>query len=59
MASPIFSEFAADHGLINYIETKAKGCHLKKIYLKRDFEAGVYKSLYTGDTFHYTVCWYF
>jgi hypothetical protein len=45
MASPIFSDLAADHGLINYIETKAKGCHLKKIYLYRDFEAGVYQSL--------------
>ena len=33
LASPIFSNFAADHGLINYIETKAKGYHLKKIYL--------------------------
>jgi hypothetical protein len=24
----IFSDFAADHGLINYLETKAKGCHM-------------------------------
>jgi len=30
----IFSDFAADHGLINYIETKAKGCHLKKFTCK-------------------------
>jgi hypothetical protein len=30
----IFSDFAADHGLINYIETKAKGCHLKKFICK-------------------------
>ncbi len=30
----IFSNFAADHGLINYIETKAKGCHLKKFTCK-------------------------
>ncbi len=30
----IFSDFAVDHGLINYIETKAKGCHLKKITCK-------------------------
>ncbi len=29
-----FSYFAADHGLINYIETKAKGCHLKKFTCK-------------------------
>jgi hypothetical protein len=34
MASAIFSDFAADHGLINYIETKAKGCHLKKFTCK-------------------------
>ena len=34
MASPIFSDFAADHGLINYIETKAKGFHLKKLTCK-------------------------
>jgi hypothetical protein len=34
MASPIFSDFAADHGLINYIETKAKGCHLKNLPVK-------------------------
>jgi hypothetical protein len=26
----IFSDFAADHGLIKYIETKAKGCHQNK-----------------------------
>ncbi len=32
--SPIFSDFAADHGLINYIETKAKGCHLKSLPVK-------------------------
>ena len=30
----IFSDFAVDHGLINYIETKAKGCHLKKFTCK-------------------------
>jgi hypothetical protein len=30
----IFSDFAADHGLINYIETKAKVCHLKKFACK-------------------------
>ena len=30
----IFSDFAADHGLINYIETKAKGCHLKNFTCK-------------------------
>jgi hypothetical protein len=30
----IFSDFAADHGLINYIETKAKGCHLRKFTCK-------------------------
>ncbi len=30
----IFSDFAADHGLINYIETKAKGCHLKNLPVK-------------------------
>ena len=30
----IFSDFAADHGLINYIEIKAKGCHLKKFTCK-------------------------
>jgi hypothetical protein len=30
----IFSDFATDHGLINYIETKAKGCHLKKFTCK-------------------------
>ncbi len=29
----IFSVFVGDHGLINYIETKAKGCH-KKITCK-------------------------
>ncbi len=29
-----FSYFAADHGLINYIENKAKGCHLKKFTCK-------------------------
>jgi hypothetical protein len=34
------------HGLINYIDTKAKCRHLK-----RDFAAGIYRSLYTGDTF--------
>ncbi len=31
------------HGLINYIETKAKCCHPKKIYLYMDFAAGVYR----------------
>jgi hypothetical protein len=32
----IFSDFAADHGLIiyMYIETKAKGCHLKYLPVK-------------------------
>ncbi len=30
----IFSDFAADQGLINYIETKAKCCHLKKLTCK-------------------------
>jgi hypothetical protein len=30
----IFSDFDGDHGLINYIETKAKGCHLKKFTCK-------------------------
>jgi hypothetical protein len=35
--------------LINYTDTKAKCRHLKKIYLKRDFGAGVYQSLKTGD----------
>jgi hypothetical protein len=30
----IFSDFAVDHGLINYIETKAKGCHPKKLSVK-------------------------
>ncbi len=30
----IFSDFAVDHGLINYTETKAKGCHLKNLPVK-------------------------
>ncbi len=30
----IFSDFAADHGLNNYIKTKAKGSHLKKFTCK-------------------------
>ena len=53
MASAIFSDFAADHGLINYIETKAKGCHLKKFTCKgtlRQVFIRVYR-LDTGDTF--------
>ncbi len=29
-----FSDFAVDHGLINYIETEAKGCYLKKFTCK-------------------------
>jgi hypothetical protein len=32
------------HGLINFIDTKAKCRHLKTIYLYRDFVAGVYLS---------------
>jgi hypothetical protein len=32
-----------NHGLINYIDTKAKCLNLKK--LKRDFAAGVYQRL--------------
>ncbi len=37
------------HGLINYIDTKAKCRHLKN-YLLRDLTAGVYQSLQTKDT---------
>ncbi len=33
------------HGLINHQGTKAKCRHLKKIYVQRDFAAGVYHSL--------------
>ncbi len=32
------------HGLINYIENKSQCFHVKKIYLYRDFTAGVYLS---------------
>jgi hypothetical protein len=39
-----------NHGLIKYIDTKAKCCHPKKIYLQRAFAAGVYQSFQTGDT---------
>ncbi len=41
------------HGLINYIDTKAKCRHLKKLPVKRDFAAGVYQSLFTGDRVRY------
>jgi hypothetical protein len=30
----ILSDFAVDYGLINYKETKAKGCHLKNLPVK-------------------------
>ncbi len=42
--------FPSPHGLINYIDTQAKCRHLKKNYLQRDFAAGVYQDLLTGDT---------
>ncbi len=35
------------HGLINYVDTKAKCCHLKKWTFNKDFAAGVYQSSYT------------
>jgi hypothetical protein len=38
------------HGLINYIDTEAKGRDLKKFTCKETFAAGVYQSLQTGDT---------
>ncbi len=38
------------HGLINYIDTEAKGRDLKKFTCKGTFAAGVYQSLQTGDT---------
>jgi hypothetical protein len=41
------------HGIINYIDTRhqSKKCHhLKNWPVCRDFAAGVYQSLYTGDT---------
>ncbi len=41
------------HGLINYKETKEKCRHLKKINLQMDFAAGVYQSVWTGDTVSY------
>jgi hypothetical protein len=34
------------HGLINYMDTKTKCRHLKKIDLERDFAAGVYIRVY-------------
>ncbi len=39
------------HGLISDIDTKTKCRHLKQLTCKGTFAAGVYKSLYTGDTF--------
>jgi hypothetical protein len=37
------------HGLVNYMDTKAKCRHLKIFTCKRYFAAGVYQSLQTGD----------
>jgi len=37
--------YSGHHELINYIDTKVKCRHLKKIDLQRDFAAGVYQSL--------------
>jgi len=42
-----------EHGLINYIDTKAKCHNLQKLTCKRDFAAGVYQSLWIGDTVSY------
>ncbi len=39
---------SSTHGLINYTDTKAKCRHLTN--KQRDFAAGVYQSLSTGDT---------
>jgi hypothetical protein len=38
------------HGIIKYVDTKAKCLHLTKLTCKGTFSAGVYQSLYTGDT---------
>ncbi len=40
--------YSQEHELINYIDTKAKCRHLKILTCKGT--AGVYQSLYTGDT---------
>ncbi len=39
-----------NHGLIDYIDTKPKCCHLKKLTCKGTFAAGVYQRVQTGDT---------
>ncbi len=36
------STLGREHGIINYVDTKAKCRHVKKIDLERDFVAGVY-----------------
>jgi hypothetical protein len=36
---------AGNQSLINYEDAKAKCRNLKKIYLQRDFVAGIYQSL--------------
>ncbi len=46
-----------DHGLIKYVDTKAKGRH-KKNDLYRDFAAGVYLSEFI-DCRYSQSCWYF
>jgi len=53
----IFSDFAADHGLINYIETKAKGCHLKKFTCKGTLRQCLSK--FIGWSYISIICWYF
>ncbi len=67
----ILSDFAADHGLINSIETKAKGCHLKKFTCKGTLrqvfiwlrpinsDKHLPQSPFTGQFFrwqHFTIC---
>ncbi len=46
LRSPLLAvQESGGHELVNYIDTKAKCGHLKKIYLERNFAAGVYKGL--------------